>query len=54
LPFEARRHAFTASSGNPNAFRLLTTSAGNSSGELTSDAAGAAAGVDAAALYTLI
>ena len=51
LPFAARRHAITEASGNPRALRLFTTSAGNSLGELTSDAAAAGAGVvvDAAA-----
>ena len=50
LPSEARRQALTDDSGNPSAMRLLTTSAGNSSGELTSDAGAAAAGVAAAAV----
>lgn len=49
LPSEARRQALTDDSGNPSAMRLLTTSAENSSGELTSDAAAAAAGVAGAA-----
>ncbi len=45
LPSEARRQALTDDSGNPSAMRLLTTSGGNSSGELTSDVATEAAGV---------
>lgn len=54
FPSAARRHALTEDSGKPSAIRLFTTSAGNSSGELTAEAAAGAPGVVAVAAAAVV